>query len=286
VNPLPGAIPIDSTVVEFEPGVVDLDLGYFHAEGRHAVRTAEIDRYVLAEAQGTGHYVGNMLFLEQDVNDDWMLEGDDILIVDGTQVINGTGLEDAYNGGYYYNWVANWMPEPEGPSPPFAIRPLNGILRRQKTASPPFARADQYRWMIADHVPFTQSLVVSFESDYAVVGSRWVSVAFWYELEPLAPEEAPTGGGLDGARRLELGPVTPNPASGAIAIRFAQPLDGHVIVDLIDVAGRKVATLSEGERSAGVHEIRWERGSQPDGVYFVRLRAGGATEYAKVVLTW
>ncbi len=110
----------------------------------------------MAEAYGTGHYVGNFLFLEQDYDDDFMLEGDDIVVVDGADTINGTGLEDAYNGGYYYNWVAHPMPEPEGASPPFAIRPLNGILRREKTSSPPFARADQYRWMIADRVSFTQ----------------------------------------------------------------------------------------------------------------------------------
>ena len=147
----------------------------------------------MAEAYGTGHYVGNFLFLEQDLNDDFMLEGDDIVIVDEADTLNGTGLEDAYNGGYYYNWVAHWMPEPEGPSPPFAIRPLNGILRRERPASPPFARADQYRWMIGDRVSFTQSLEVSIENIYAEVGSRWKSVVFWYQL-PVPVTGAPSPG--------------------------------------------------------------------------------------------
>ena len=91
----------------------------------------------MAEAYGTGHYVGNFLFVEQNQNSHYMLEGDDVVIVDTADTLNGTGLEDAYNGGFYYNWVANPMDEPEGPYPPFAIRPLNGILRVAKTASPP-----------------------------------------------------------------------------------------------------------------------------------------------------
>jgi hypothetical protein len=284
VNLTSGPIPIDSTVVEHDPEPVGTNMGYLHAVARSGVRTPGSTRFNMAEAYGAGHYVGNFLFLEQDFDDDFMLEGDDILIVDEADTINGTGLEDAYNGGYYYNWVAHAMPEPEGQAPPFAIRPLNGVLRRQKTASPPFARADQYRWMIGDRVPFTQSLKVSFENIYAQMGSRWKSVVFWYQL-PADVAGVPWPAGAGGrAGGLELRSIAPNPATDVTVICFALPAAGPVSLDLLDVAGRKVATLSDGPRSAGVHEVRWSRGRQPDGVYIVRLRAGGFTGFRKLTL--
>jgi len=226
MNPTSGAIPIDSTVVEHEPGVQDTTLGYLHAVARSDVRALGSTWFRMVETFGTGHYVGNFLFLEQDYDDDFMLEGDEMIVVDLADTINGTGVEDAYNGGYYYNWIANPMPEPEGPSPPFAIRPLRGVLRREKRPSPPFARA---------------------------------------------------GG-------PELRSIEPNPAIDAIQVRFALPVDGPVSIELIDITGRKVATLDRGPRSAGDYAITWRRGRQPDGLYLVRFQAGDFTAIGKVVL--
>ena len=33
------------------------------------------------------------------------LEGDDIIYVNGSETLFGSGMEDAYNGGYYFNHV-------------------------------------------------------------------------------------------------------------------------------------------------------------------------------------
>ena len=90
-------------------------------------------------------------------------------------------VEDAYNGGAYYNWVAVQPDEPEGEFPRSATRPLNGILYVHRQGDPDYARADQYRWRIADCVPFSQSLEVNIENRYAITGSKWTSVAFWYQ---------------------------------------------------------------------------------------------------------
>jgi len=122
-----------------------------------------------------------MLYIEQDDYSFYMLEGDDVIIVDGRDVLHGTGLEDAYNGGYYYNWVGVQSGEPEGSRPQSAIRPLHGILHVHRADGIEYARADQYRWRIADCVPFSRSIEVRIENRYAVVGGRWKSVAFWYQ---------------------------------------------------------------------------------------------------------
>jgi hypothetical protein len=283
-NPLPDPVPIDSTVVEYDPMPVAPDMGYFHAVARAESKPAGSILFHMAEVNGTGTYVGNFLFVEQDHDTHYMLEGDDIVIVDQADTLNGTGIEDAYNGGYYYNWVASPMQEPEGPSPPFAFRPLHGILRVAKTTTPAFARADQYRWMIADRIAFTRSLQVSVENLYSYTGSRWKSVVFWYQL-PGTPVTVPSPPEIGGRpRRLELRSITPNPAVDGLVIRFALPAGGRASLDLLDVTGRKVAVISDGPRPAGVQEIYWRRGDLPNGVYLLRLRADGLTEFRKLVL--
>jgi hypothetical protein len=107
----------------------------------------------------------------------------------------GTGLEDAYNGGAYYNWVAVQPDEPEGVYPQSATRPLNGILYVNKEDF--LSRADQYRWRIADCVPFSRSIEVNVECRYGNSGSKWTSVAFWYQL-PYPLED------LDNDRKVNL----------------------------------------------------------------------------------
>jgi len=39
-----------------------------------------------------------------------------------------------------------------------------------------------------------------------------------------------------------------------------------------------------GPRAAGVHEVRWNRGDTPSGVYFVKVTANGETASKKVTL--
>jgi hypothetical protein len=177
------SIEVDGAAVEYEAQPVASDAGYLHAAAKSVFRTGT-QWNVLAVAEGTGHYVGNLLFVEQPANSQAFLEGDDLVIVDHADSLHGTGLEDAYNGGFYYNWVDPPMVEPEGPSPSSAIRPLSGILRVQMTTTPSFACAEQSRWMIADRVPFSQSLEVKVESQYAWTASRWTSVVLWVPVAP------------------------------------------------------------------------------------------------------
>ena len=49
----------------------------------------------------------------------------------------------------------------------------------------------------------------------------------------------------------------------------------RVRIVVLDVQGRTIATLVDGERPAGRHDVRWEAAAEPAGVYFVRLEAEG-----------
>jgi len=180
------ALPIDinSAKIEYESKQLDHHTCYLHAVENTTVKSGDI-YHTIVSTTGQGHFMGDLLYVVQapDYNSFYMLEGDDVIYSDGELVQYGTGLEDTYNGGAYYNWVAIQYDEPEGAKPQSATRPLSGILYVDKLAST--SRADQYRWRIADCIPFTESIEVNVECRYGYNGSIWKSVGFWYELPHL-----------------------------------------------------------------------------------------------------
>jgi hypothetical protein len=178
VNTTGGPISMDGAKVEYELKQLGHRTCYLHAVENYTVKTSQIHHNILS-ANGTGHYVGDLLYVAQNSTSFLMLEGDDVIYSDGELVQNGTGLEDTYNGGTYYNWVAVIEDEPEGAYPQSATRPLNGILYVNKAAT---SRADQYRWRIADCIPFRESIEVNVECRYSISGAAWRSVGFWYQL--------------------------------------------------------------------------------------------------------
>ena len=63
----------------------------------------------------------------------------------------------------------------------------------------------------------------------------------------------------------------------------------HVRLDIYDVAGRRVRTLLDGQRTATRHTVVWDGRNDagdgmPPGVYFVRLEAPSLIETREVVL--
>ena len=70
--------------------------------------------------------------------------------------------------------------------------------------------------------------------------------------------------------------VSPNPFNPATTLRFSLPVGGRIRLDVVDVAGRLVRKLLDGDFAAGRHEARWDgrddtgRGVA-SGSYFARL---------------
>lgn len=74
----------------------------------------------------------------------------------------------------------------------------------------------------------------------------------------------------------------PNPTEGALRIRFALAESAPVSFDVLDMAGRMVARVTDPAAGAGPGEIEWDgRGASGQrlaaGVYFVRMTAGART---------
>lgn len=81
----------------------------------------------------------------------------------------------------------------------------------------------------------------------------------------------------------------PNPFNPNVTIQLKVATSGPVSVTIVDVAGRRVATLAERAFPAGEHEVRWDgrndnRAAVASGVYWVRAAMGNEVQTAKVTL--
>ena len=79
--------------------------------------------------------------------------------------------------------------------------------------------------------------------------------------------------GVEGAEGEScLHPVTPNPSSGTVEIRFSLAEPGPLTLQVFDLCGRLIALPLDGEVSGGEHSV--QLASLPPGAYFVRMTAG------------
>ncbi|MCC6348767.1 MAG: T9SS type A sorting domain-containing protein [Candidatus Eisenbacteria bacterium] len=80
--------------------------------------------------------------------------------------------------------------------------------------------------------------------------------------------------------------IAPNPSAGSSRIAFNLPFGGKSRIDIYDVSGRRVRTLTDGVLAAGSYVEVWDgRGDvgtlMRAGLYFVRLQAAGETIVAR-----
>jgi hypothetical protein len=76
----------------------------------------------------------------------------------------------------------------------------------------------------------------------------------------------------------------PNPFNPTTTISYILPSATRTSLVITDLLGRKVATLVDGEKSAGVHIMTWNATGLPSGVYFLQMRAGEFVETRKLLL--
>ncbi len=104
----------------------------------------------------------------------------------------------------------------------------------------------------------------------------------------ISPATAAIDQGADGAapRLTALRPTAPNPARNEVEIAFDLAGGESVTFDILDVAGRVVATLPARDWEAGRWQTRWnlrasDGGRVPAGVYWVRMGLGGGREVGR-----
>jgi hypothetical protein len=143
--------------------------GYFATSSHGGLTRPGID-WPFLQTSGAGKLVG----VSQTMGgpNRTYLEGDDIGFVEGstTPQLHGTGTEDFYDGGWYWN---------RGPfSDPFNGEPSS----EQSTSDCPGACVSAYRLMLVDSVPFSNSINYGIEhGNQNSVQGTYRSTAIWYE---------------------------------------------------------------------------------------------------------
>jgi tetratricopeptide (TPR) repeat protein len=81
----------------------------------------------------------------------------------------------------------------------------------------------------------------------------------------------------------------PNPFNPETEIGYALPEAGHVLIEIYNILGQKIATLVEENKAAGNYTVKWRGfaaagGKVPAGVYFCRMRCNDFTATTKMTL--
>ncbi len=105
------------------------------------------------------------------------------------------------------------------------------------------------------------------------------------EVEVLSPtadeEERQTG---DRPTEFVLEQNYPNPFNPATNIRFGLPEGGQVQLIVYDLLGRRVATLVDGFRDSGYHDVVFDAGHLSSGMYIYKISTNGHEDTGTMLL--
>jgi hypothetical protein len=84
---------------------------------------------------------------------------------------------------------------------------------------------------------------------------------------------------------FELSQNFPNPFNPATNIQFTVPADGRATLKIFNTLGQEVATLFNGDATAGTyHQVQFNGSNLASGIYFSRLEFGGKMQVKKMLL--
>lgn len=175
-------------------------VGYFHAQWRQEVTQRAVPHLWVSVRGRHGHLIGIVQTMDGP-HGLTFLEGDDQVRVDDEQWLpsqvhttvigpwNGTGTEDFFDSGWYFQGGINALP-------------MNGVRVRDDAG-----RIDAYRWLLNDAPVFQSSLDAQIEHGGAndAPGVYYSSVAYWYDNGSVTPWS-----GMPGAQQIRL-PASPIP---------------------------------------------------------------------------
>lgn len=76
----------------------------------------------------------------------------------------------------------------------------------------------------------------------------------------------------------------PNPFNPSTTITYSIPGPGEIKLIVLDALGREVATLVNGYKPAGIHDVAFNGENIPSGMYYYRLITDGTTITRKMTL--
>ncbi|MCE5249484.1 T9SS type A sorting domain-containing protein [bacterium] len=126
----------------------------------------------------------------------------------------------------------------------------------------------------------TKGKAIEGQYEGAVDGNTWYSGQDSFKgiltNAPLAVEEAPAA--------FSVAQNTPNPFNPSTSISFSIANAGNVTVEIFNVAGQKVSTVTNEFMDAGTHSLTWNASSLSAGVYFYTVKSGDFSKTMKMTL--
>ncbi len=211
---------------------------------------------------------------------------------EGTSVGGGTG---GGAGGPATTGDATWLhrffnttlwstPGGDFAGTPSATSSVGG-LGTYTWASTPALVADVQQWLDTPSSNFGWVIVGGegasgtakrFDSREHPTPSSRPKLTITYTGPTSVPQETP--------RAFALHQNFPNPFNPSTTIRFELAQTGRASLKIFNLLGQEVATLLDGNLSAGTHTMQWEASEFSTGVYVYRLEAGGNVATRKLVL--
>ncbi len=167
-------VQLETSFTVEEPGEL-AERNYFHAVWNKSVSSGR--PYTVAGITGRGHFVGCSL-MQVGAEAGWnIFEGDEQIYIDGEALpsFHGTGLEDFFNGGWYYFGLFS--------------RPLHGLIEKAPI------QATQYRFCLGDRIPFSKGFLMNMEFGHGNTSKGYMSsVAYWYQPGPASVQDRTKAG--------------------------------------------------------------------------------------------
>ena len=98
-------------------------------------------------------------------------------------------------------------------------------------------------------------------------GSRQYTYTLEYKVTDVSSSDD------DRAHDFRLHGAYPNPFNPTTQIRYSVPADAHVTLTVYNVLGQRVATLVNGQKGPGIHDVTFQATGLSGGVYLYRLQA-------------
>jgi photosystem II stability/assembly factor-like uncharacterized protein len=170
--------------------------------------------------------------------------------------LDWVALEDGYDARLHADWLAAFESGAQGSRSLLRQHQVN-LLNR-------FASGDTllFRYRLS--------------SDAAITG--WGAA-----LDYVVIQEEPTG--LESTASARAIQVFPNPASTDVTVRYQLTRPAAVKLEIIDPSGKSIYTRGVVHATEGTYEAIFSVGSQPPGVYVLRLNAGGDVQTSKIVVS-
>ena len=188
------------------------------------------------------------------------------------------------------------------PQPPKLVSPVTqiGIIRNPLLVWQSSATATSYHVQVSDNSVFVGMVVDTtvVDTTFRINALAAQSTYYWrvsgvnqYGASDYSASGFVTGDLISSAetnnsvpKDFSLSQNYPNPFNPGTTLEFQVPSSEFVSLKVLDVLGREVATLVNGNRQPGKYTVRWDATAYPSGVYFCRLQARSVVETKKMIL--